>query len=284
MDHLHRQIAPITESAWRRIDEELAATVAATIAGRKVFDVEGPMQWSTSSVDLGRTKRIRKAMVEGAEVNLRVVQPLIEFRVPFEVKRTEINAIARGAADADLDAVVRAGRTAALAEDFAIFHGYSPGNIDGVVEEATNRLSLRENIDEMPDQVAEAVSRLRTRGVGGPYVLVLGPRWYESVARATHSGGYPVTDHLSRLVEQIVWAPALGGALVLSRRGGDYRLVVGSDFQVGYSHHDASTVHLYVEESFTFVVQGGEAGVPLLPDDADAVPVDLQSYISGDTG
>jgi uncharacterized linocin/CFP29 family protein len=53
------------------------------------------------------------------------------------------------------------------------------------------------------------------------------------------------------------------GAVVLSQRGGDFLLDVGQDLSVGYSHHDADVVHLYLEESFTFRVVGDDAAVVL---------------------
>jgi uncharacterized linocin/CFP29 family protein len=67
-----------------------------------------------------------------------------------------------------------------------------------------------------------------------------------------------------RIVEgPIVWAPGLAGAVVASLRGGDFELVVGRDFSIGYLEHDAKVVRLYIEESFTFRVLSPQAAVPL---------------------
>jgi uncharacterized linocin/CFP29 family protein len=71
-------------------------------------------------------------------------------------------------------------------------------------------------------------------------------------------------EHLHRLLEgPIVWAPSADGALVLSLRGGDFRLTVGQDFSIGYLAHDAERVRLYIQESFAFKVNAAEAAVPL---------------------
>ena len=36
-------------------------------------------------------------------------------------------------------------------------------------------------------------------------------------------GGYPLLDHLHKILDgPIVWAPGVGGAVVLSLRGGDF--------------------------------------------------------------
>jgi uncharacterized linocin/CFP29 family protein len=60
-----------------------------------------------------------------------------------------------------------------------------------------------------------------------------------------------------------VWAPAVDGAVVVSMRGDDFRLTVGEDFSIGYLEHDATTVTLYIEESFTFEVLEPRAAVRL---------------------
>lgn len=55
----------------------------------------------------------------------------------------------------------------------------------------------------------------------------------------------------------------MDGAAVLSQRGGDFELTVGQDFSIGYLEHSASSVHLYLQESFTFRVLAPEAAVAL---------------------
>jgi uncharacterized linocin/CFP29 family protein len=53
--------------------------------------------------------------------------------------------------------------------------------------------------------------------------------------------------------------------VVLSQRGEDFLLDCGQDIAVGYDHHDADTVHLYLEESFSFRVATPEAAVAIVP-------------------
>jgi uncharacterized linocin/CFP29 family protein len=80
----------------------------------------------------------------------------------------------------------------------------------------------------------------------------------------TTKAGYPILEHVRRIVEgPIVWAPGLAGAVVVSLRGGDFELVVGRDFSIGYLDHDAKQVRLYIEESFTFRLLSPQAAVPL---------------------
>ena len=129
--------------------------------------------------------------------------------------------------------------------------------------ESLRAASLTEDFQAYPDVVAEAVNRLRVTGVPGPYAIALGPRCYTGLTRTT-KGGYPVMEHVRRLLDgPLVWAPAADGAIVMSMRGGDFELSVGQDFSIGYLEHSATSVRLYLQESFTFRVHAPEAAVPL---------------------
>ncbi len=108
------------------------------------------------------------------------------------------------------------------------------------------------------------MAKLRLRGIEGPYAVALGPACYEGVTGTTHTGGYPVIDHLRSFVDgPLVWAPALDGSLVVSQRGGDFQLTLGADFSIGYLDHDAEQVRLYIEESLAFQVVEPAAVVPM---------------------
>jgi len=80
----------------------------------------------------------------------------------------------------------------------------------------------------------------------------------------TSDYGYPIRDHLARVVDgEIIWAPAIDGAFLLSSRGGDYELRLGQDLSVGYQSHDSEYVQLYFQESLTFLAYTAEASVAL---------------------
>lgn len=264
MNDLYRELAPITPDAWAEIEEEARSALKTTLAGRRLVDFQGPLGWHASSVDLGRTRDI-DAPGEGASARLRRVQPLVEVRIPFELERKEIEALARGARDPELDGVVTAARAAALAEDGAIFNGYAGAGIEGMGAASPHApISLSSDYTHYPEAAAEAMRILRNAGIDGPYAIAMGPRCYAGLTRTTHSGGYPVLEHLRQLVDgPLVYAPAVDGSIVLSMRGGDFELTVGRDFSIGYLDHDATRVHLYIESSFTFLNNGPDAAVVL---------------------
>jgi uncharacterized linocin/CFP29 family protein len=264
VDHLYRGLAPIGPRAWAEIDDTATHTLKRTLAGRQLIDFSGPKGWEFSSVGLGRTKPIGQP-VKGVNAELRRTQALVELTVPFTLARTEIEAIGRGAKDADLDDVVIAARAAALAEDRCIFEGFDAAAILGMLERAkSNVLTLTDDYERYPAVVAAALTSLRQQGVDGPYAIALGPRCYEGLTETTNRGGYPIMDLVRQQLDgRIVWAPAIDGAVVLSTRGGDFELVVGQDLAIGYARHDAERVELYLKESITFLVHTPEAAVPL---------------------
>ena len=73
-------------------------------------------------------------------------------------------------------------------------------------------------------------------------------------------------EHIKRLVDgELVWAPAIAGAFVLTTRGGDFGLYLGQDVSIGYLSHTDTVVRLYLQETFTFLVLTTEASVALAP-------------------
>jgi uncharacterized linocin/CFP29 family protein len=105
------------------------------------------------------------------------------------------------------------------------------------------------------------VSALRLAGVAGPYTLAFSADAYTLVSAGAEDG-YPVHEHIARLLDgEIIWAPAIDGAFVLSTRGGDFELRIGQDLAIGYLSHDATSVRLYFQETLTFVVYTSEASV-----------------------
>lgn len=270
MSDLLRGMAPISEAAWKEIEEEAKRTLKDMLAARKLVDFAGPLGWAASAISLGRAERLESGPNDGfptggVEARLRQVLPLLELRIPFDLVREELEAVGRGAKDPDLDPVRQATRHAALSEDRAVFGGFAAAGIRGIMEEATHAsLPLSDDFQKYPAVVVEAINKLRMAGVEGPYAIALGPRCWAGLNKSTENG-YPVIGHVKRLVDgPIVWAPAVDGAVVLSMRGGDFELTVGQDFSLGYMSHDAQKVKLYLQESFTFRVLSPEAAVPLV--------------------
>jgi uncharacterized linocin/CFP29 family protein len=265
MNHLLRSLAPISDSGWQLLDDEATQRLEAALAARKLVDFAGPRGWEHSATNLGRTEPIAAAPCEGVTARQRRVRPLVELRADFAISRDELRDHDRGAPDPDLASLDRAAHQIAVAENAAVFGGWKDATITGIAEASPHKkLPLGENADGYPRAVAAAVELLLRAGISAPYGLALGPDEYTSVIETTEHGGYPLLDHLRKILEgPIVWAPGVSGAVVLSLRGDDFLYESGQDLAIGYDRHDDDNVHLYLEESFSFTVATPEAAVPL---------------------
>jgi uncharacterized linocin/CFP29 family protein len=262
MNNLHRELAPVSDSAWAQIEAEARRTFTRNVGGRRVVDVVGPSGPTLSGVGTGHLRDL-DAHLDGAIVRQRLAQPVIEVRVPFVVTRQTVDDVERGAKDADWQPVKDAAKRIAFAEDRTIFAGSEAAGIVGIGPFSSNApLTMPTDVREFPDTVARAMSALRLAGVAGPYSLLLSAEVYTEVAETTDHG-YPIHQHLVRLLHdgEIVWAPALDGALLVSTRGGDYELHLGQDLSIGYLAHDSNVVELYLQESLTFLALTAEAAV-----------------------
>jgi uncharacterized linocin/CFP29 family protein len=263
MNNLHRELAPISDAAWEQIEEETTRTLKRYLAGRRVVDVPASGGIGFPAVATGHQISIAPP-AEGIIARQREVKTLVELRVPFELTREAIDDVERGSDDSDWQPAKDAAKLIAFAEDRTIFNGYREANIQGIRESTSNPIvALPADVRNYPDAVAQALSQLRLVGVNGPYSVLLGAKAYTDLAE-TRDHGYPVLEHVKRIVEgDIIWAPAIEGAYVLTTRGGDFELNIGQDVSIGYLSHTDSVVRLYLQETFTFRAFTSEAAVVL---------------------
>jgi uncharacterized linocin/CFP29 family protein len=265
MNNLHRELAPISDAAWAEIEGETTRTLKRYLAGRRVVDVRGPGGVGLSAVGTGHLKTIT-APADGILARQREVKALVELRVPFDLDRQQIDDVERGASDADWQPAKDAAQKLAYGEDRAIFEGYPAAGIGGIRQGTSNPImTLPADVRQYPDAIAQALSQLRLVGVNGPYAVLLGADGYTALAE-TSDNGYPVLEHVKEIVkDEIIWAPAIAGAFVLTARGGDFGLHIGQDVSIGYLSHTDTVVRLYLQETLTFLLLTTEAAVALAP-------------------
>ena len=264
MNHLRRGLAPVTDAAWQQVDEEATRSLRLYLAGRKLVDVEGPLGWDADAAVAG-TASATGSGTDGVEAAVRRPAPLVEYRTPFLMSLADLDTADRGNPAIDTDPVIAAARSAALAEDRLVFHGGSDES-GGIISATPHpEIRLAQDAADYRIQVGRALQLLRDAGIGGPYALALGDSEYTAATEATEKGR-PVLAHLtSMLGGDVVWAPAIAGGVVLSVRGGDFRLTLGQDFSIGYRGAAGDEVTLFLEESAAFQVLTKEAAVRLSP-------------------
>jgi uncharacterized linocin/CFP29 family protein len=263
MNNLHRELAPISDEAWSQIEDEATRTLKRHMAARRVVDVHGPDGFDLSAIGTGHLTDL-ESDTDGVSARLRQVKPVVELLSSFDLDRQAIDDVERGAQDSDWEPVKEAARRLAFAEDRAVFEGNAAAQIQGIRQATSNPIAaLPDDPRRYPQAIAEAISQLRLVGVNGPYRAVLSADAYTAVSE-TSDYGYPVLDHIRRLVsDEIIWAPAIAGAFVLTTRGGDFALYLGQDVSIGYLSHTERSVRLYLQESLTFFVFTTEAAVAI---------------------
>ena len=266
MNNLKRELAPVSTAAWKQIDAEATRVLKLKLAGRKLVDFDGPLGPTAAAVNTGRREPLGRGPADNVEATRRQTRPLIELRSYFELAREEMDAVERGAEDPELQPLIDAASRIAYAEDTAIFHGYADGGIEGIDQASAHPiLPIPDDFQNYPHSIAEATRLLRLAGVDGPYAIAMGPRYYTGLTQAVGDGGYPVLNVVRKLVDgPLVWAPSVNGAVVLSLRGGDFELTIGTDMSIAYQNHTDEAVRLYLVETMAFRVLTPEAAVALV--------------------
>ncbi|WP_031470529.1 family 1 encapsulin nanocompartment shell protein [Sciscionella sediminilitoris] len=269
MNHLLRELAPIPQAAWDRLEEEAKDQFTVHLAARRLVDWSGPHGWEHSATGLGRKRVLAPEHQDhdDFELHRRKVLELAEVRLPFVVNRSELDDAERGATDLDLDGLDAAALHLARLENHAVFHGWREAGFTGMTGASPHRpVPLGNDPENCPKPVAAAVNTLRDAGIPGPYALAVGPREHMDILASTERGGYPVVDHLRRILGggKVVRAPGTEVALVLALGEGNFEFDVGQDISIGYEGHDHDSVRFYFEESFSMRVIEPSAAVALV--------------------
>lgn len=263
MDILKKALAPLTDEAWKEINEQAGRIFKSYQTARKFVDIEGPKGIEYSAVPAGRLAVPEQETTDGVNLGIRQVMPLIEIRKPFHLDMWEMDNISRGAKDPDLSSLEEAAKAMALFEEKTIYQGFEKAGIQGLANSSGHEpVSLPDNPNEVLKVVAEQVSSLQREAVEGPYSLIINSElWKKLVSLAQ---GYPILRQLRDILNgEVIVNHSAGDSFLVSKRGGDYELVIGQDAAVGYDGHDQDQVKLFFTESFTFRVLSPEALIVL---------------------
>lgn len=259
MNLLRKNLAPLTEGAWRQIEEQAKTVFRLNLSARRVVDVEGPNGLDYTALSLGRLVLEEKQSSQSLKYGLYKVQPLAEVRAEFQLDIWEMDNAERGARDIDLTTLIASAGEIAAFEEKAVYYGLKSAAIEGLKERSAHAsLKKGEDAPSLLSAVVNGLGTLRGSGVEGPYSLVVPEKLWPTLA--VMDRGYPLPRYLKELLGgQLLVSSSVQDAFLLSTRGGDFRLVLGQDLSIGYGSHDSRTVKLYFSESFTFQVVTPEA-------------------------
>ncbi|MBM4441590.1 MAG: bacteriocin family protein [Candidatus Rokubacteria bacterium] len=256
---LRRDAAPLSARAWKEIDAAVAQAARHVLTARRIATFDGPHGWDQLVASrLGTMTpcqtREGKATVCRPEIIL-----LAEVRAEFSLLWNAMELFERGAPRLDTKPAEDAAREVALAEDRLALYGEPMGGGFLTSPESPRvRAGDWGQPGRMLSDVLDAIEILDTRGIGGPYELVLSPARYFAYLQAEGDQGYPAARQLREVVGGVHRSPVVHEAgAVFSVRGGDFMLSVGGDLSVGYRLHDREAVHLFCAETI-----GAQAAAP----------------------
>ena len=266
MNNLYRDLAPITEAAWAEIELEATRTFKRHIAGRRVVDVSEPGGPVTAAISTGH---LRDVVPAGRRCGGAPARQQAAGAAAGAVHGVAHRHRRRRARLAGLGLGSGQGRR----QEAGVRRG--PGDLRGLRRRHPSRASAtaartpRWPCPRTPARFPTSsprrcrscgwpVSTARTRCCCRPTCTPRSARPPNTAIRsASTSTGWSTATSSGR--------PAIDGAFVLSTRGGDFDLQLGTDVSIGYLSHDADNVELYLQETLTFLCYTAEASVALTP-------------------
>lgn len=263
MNILKKQIAPLSDKAWKEITDQSSEIFNIYLTARNFVDIDGPNGLEYGGVSTGRLLQTGKEIKEGVNFGLREIMPLVEIRKPFELDIWEMDNVERGALDVDMNPVVKAAKQVALFEEDLIYKGFKEGNVLGLEKSSIHpKVTLPGDPKKVLKVIGEQVTNFEKHGVEGPFTLVVNDKKWQELASLEN--GYPLVKQLEEVINvKVSINHGNYKSFLISERGGDFELSIGQDISIGYDSHDSEKVKLYFTESFTFRVISPEAVIVL---------------------
>ena len=255
METFGRDQVPISQKALAEIEARAATALSANLSARKFVDVRGPFGWDYSGVPAGRLSEVKQD--SGVDFGVRLIMPVVESRVGFELAMGEFHNFERGAADIDMTSLERAAIAIAAFEDKAVYRGLEGTSITGMRPVSWYPPLELPRAD--PEAVVRAISvstcAMKTgQSIDGPYALVGGHALRYALGKFVSSRTLYEVLVKNTDITEFIFTPSYDGAYLVSRRGGDFDLSLGYDFTVGFERRDGDTLKFYLTESFAFRV------------------------------
>lgn len=262
MNYLRRNLAPINEKAWEQIDDQAKNGLISLLSARKIVDVDGPKGWDFAGIPTGRMKLVEPVKNKGFSYGIRQTLPVVEPRVSFSLNIWELDNATRGAEDIELDNLLEAVKNIAAFEEKALYYGLKDAGIEGLLTANKETLSLPKEPGKWLSIITDAVLKMKDNAIEGPYSLVLPPAVWKTVNYFAEC--YPLFPQIEDVLEgEIILSSFIDSGLLISTRGGDFKMVLGSDFSIGYEHHTNKEVTLFLTESFTLQILEPKAVIKL---------------------
>lgn len=249
---LYRELAPISNEAWKEIDERAKEVLKSYLSARKVVKINGPKGLDYNVITEGRLANVENSG-EVCYSNYKVL-PLTESRIEFEMDRWELDNISRGAKDIDYEPLEEAIKKIALFEENAIYNGLEKAIIVGINKSLENEvIPFGNNSKAIMESITKGLIKLREAYMQNPLTLVVNEEAYKRIL--SEETAYPLDERIKKLIGgKIIFSHIIDGAYLLPYNHEDLELTIGRDYSIGYQSHTNDKVRFFATESFTFRV------------------------------
>lgn len=249
---LYRELAPISNEAWKEIDERAKEVLKSYLSARKVVKVNGPKGLDYNVITEGRLGTVENKG-EVCYANYKVL-PLLESRIEFEMDRWELDNISRGAKDIDYEPLEMAAKNIALFEENTIYNGLANAQIVGLNQSLeSEEIPFGKNPKAIMEAITKGIIKLREAYAYGSFTLVVNKEAYKRIL--SEETAYPLDERIEKLIGgKIIFSHAVDGAYLLPYNHEDLEFTIGRDYSIGYQSHTNEKVRFFITESFTFRV------------------------------
>jgi uncharacterized linocin/CFP29 family protein len=242
-----------------KVEEKATAAARELLTGRRIIDVEGPYGLGLTTLEVGNDDLCRQpGPGEASAVLSHALSTAMIYR-RFALSKRRIASSRECNQPLNLKVAEDAAQAVAVREEEFVYHGQPTFHLSGLLTaEGRNVLTGKwSNVDEVLDNVIEAVNILDSKGYRGPYGLALAPVLYNNLFRRYAGSELLQIEHLKRLCTRgIVKAGIEGGVLVAKDVGS---IVLGQDMQVSYLGPDAAHENFTVSESMILKIEAPDA-------------------------
>ena len=191
MNHLYRELAPVSDDAWEQIEDEAKSRLVTYLAARKLVDLSRVRTGGTTRPPTWAGSTRWPARPKASAAAQRRVLPA--GRTAGGVQRVARGARRRRPRRRTTSSCPNSTRPCARSRwprTSASSTGTPRRGSSGITERSSHPpLTIEEDMEHYPTVVAQAADVLRQAGIGGPYGLAIGPEIYTGIVETHRARG-----------------------------------------------------------------------------------------------
>ena len=256
----HASVGPFGAELWTAIEEAAISAARDLLSARRILNVEGPHGLGLTTVETGKEESVPSPGDNGVQTVVSRLLPVPFIYQPFVFSTRLIAAATEMHQPLNMKPVEDAAQAVAVREEELLYSGLPDQQLPGLLTvkgRNTHTGGDWTNLDQVLDDLIEAVNILDSKGYRGPYGVALAPALYNNLFRH-----YPGTEllqiqHIERLCTRGIVKAAIAGGVVVAPDVGP--IVLGQDLQVTYVNPGPAHYNFAVSESLALKIEAPDA-------------------------